>query len=80
MCTEAIACLSISTLGSEPGIATPLSIPVLWIGITLMRIRIRLITLMRIQMRIRILILFDADPDPTFYHDADPRLKPLKNY
>jgi hypothetical protein len=45
------------------------SIPVLWIRITLMRIRIGLITLMRIRIR-----FFYADP--TFHPDADPDLDP----
>ncbi len=55
----------------------------LWIHITLMRIRIRLFTLMQIRMRIWILIFiwcgsgcgsafpFDADPDTGCYPDAD---------
>ncbi len=38
----------------------------LWIRITLMRIRIRLITLMRSGF------LNEADPDPTLHSDADP--------
>jgi hypothetical protein len=39
---------------------------VLWIRITLMRIRIRLNTLMRIR------IVFYADADPTFHPDTGP--------
>jgi hypothetical protein len=55
----------------------------LWIRITLMRIRILLITKMRIRIRLITLMrirnqifLFganpDADPDPTFHPDTDP--------
>ncbi len=80
MYTKAMACLSISTLGSELGRATPLSIPVLWISITLMRIRlrirIRLITLMRI--RILIFIWCGSGSDFSFQIKAQTLEKVLK--
>jgi hypothetical protein len=69
----------LTTLGKNPCF-----LAVLWIRITLMRIRarIRLITLMRIRIRILILcgsgFLFDAhmDADPTFHPGADPDPEP----
>ncbi len=48
---------------------------VVWIRITLMRIRIRLITLMRTQMLSGFRFLFDADADP----DLDPTFHPNAN-
>ncbi len=55
-------------------------IPVLWVRITLMQIRIRLVTLKRIRIQIFIYLmtefLLDADPDPTFYPDTNPDLDP----